>query len=294
MSQPLQDKARELLEKKEVAQVIGYGEGTRAGRARPIFITSPQEASQLIWTLACVNNLAVYLTRKETRVPGRVGIVAKGCDVRALFVLIQEKQIRREELFIIGLSCPGVLSKKAMAEGKQELTEETKADKCKICLVHTPVEYDFLVGEKVDSPEPPSDPYEKIKELESRSPEERWEYWQEELSRCIKCYACRQACPLCYCNRCITEKSIPQWIEKSPHARGNLAWNLMRAFHLTGRCIGCGECERACPMEIPLMLLNQKMAKEVKEQFGYVAGMDFRAEPALATFDPKDHEDFIR
>lgn len=294
MSQPLQDKARELLEKKEVGQLIGYGRSTRAGRARPIFIYSPEQASHLIWGPSCVNNLAVYLTRKETKVPGRVAIAAKGCDARALFVLIQERQIRREDLYIIGLSCRGVLSPKALAEGKEELAEDTLAAKCKVCLVHTPVEYDFLVGEKIDSPEPSSDPYGQIQELESRSPEGRWEYWQRELSRCIKCYACRQACPLCYCNRCITEKSIPQWIERTPHARGNLAWNIIRAFHLTGRCIGCGECERACPMGIPLMLLNQKMAKEVKEQFGYVAGMDYRVEPALATFDPKDHEDFIR
>jgi len=294
MSQSLQDKARELLEKKEVDQVIGYGPGTRDGRARPVFITSPEEASELIWTPACVNNLAVYLTRKETKLPGRMGIVAKGCDIRALFVLIQEKQIRREDLYIIGLSCQGVLSKKALDQGKGDLTEETLAAKCKVCLVHTPMEYDFLVGEKVESPAPSSDPYRGIQDLESRSPEERWEYWQRELSRCIKCYACRQVCPLCYCNRCITEKTTPQWIEKSPHARGNLAWNIIRAFHLTGRCVGCGECERACPMEIPLMLLNQKMAKEVAEQFGYVAGMDYQVEPALATFDPKDHEDFIR
>jgi len=294
MSRELQDKAKELLEKEEVAQVIDYGAGTRRGRARPIFITSPEEASQLIWTPGCVNNLAVYLTRKETKVPGRVAITAKGCDARALFVLIQEKQIRREDLYIIGLACRGVLSKKALDQGKGDLDEETLSAKCKVCLVHTPVEFDFLVGEKIDSPEPSSDPYEVIADLESRSPEERWEYWQGELSRCIKCYACRQACPLCYCNRCITEKSIPQWIEKSPHARGNLAWNIIRAFHLTGRCVGCGECERACPMDIPLMLLNQKMAREVKEQFGYVAGMNYQMEPALATFDPKDHEDFIR
>jgi formate hydrogenlyase subunit 6/NADH:ubiquinone oxidoreductase subunit I len=223
-----------------------------------------------------------------------VAITAKGCDVRALFVLIQEKQIKREDVHIIGLACPGVLSGKAMAEGKQEVSEETLAAKCRICQVHTPLEYDFLLGEKVDSPRPTADPYGQIQELESRSPEERWEFWQRELDRCIKCYACRQVCPLCYCNRCITEKSLPQWIEKSPHARGNLAWNIIRAFHLTGRCIGCGECERACPMDIPLMLLNQKMAKEVAEQFGYVSGMDYGAEPALATFDPKDHEDFIR
>jgi len=294
VSQELQEKAKELLEKGEVEQIIGYGPGTRPGTARPVFLTLPEESPCLIWTPACVHNLVVYLTRKETRGRGKVAITAKGCDVRALFVLIQEKQLRREDVYVIGLSCQGVLSKEALAGGRWELSEETMADKCKICQVRTPLEYDFLVGEKVEPRPAGVDPYAaRIEELESRSSEERWEFWRRELSRCIKCYACRQACPLCYCRRCITEKSVPQWIDKSAHLRGNLAWNLIRAFHLAGRCVGCGECERACPVNIPLMLLNQKMSREVAAQFGYVAGMDYTVEPALASFDPQDRQDFI-
>jgi len=97
---------------------------------------------------------------------------------------------------------------------------------------------------------------------------------------------------MCYCTRCIADKTIPQWIEPSSHERGNWAWNLIRAHHLVGRCVNCGECERVCPAGIPLGLLNRKMMKEVEEQFGYRAGYDSESPPPLATFREEDMAEF--
>jgi Na+-translocating ferredoxin:NAD+ oxidoreductase RnfC subunit len=67
----------------------------------------------------------------------------------------------------------------------------------------------------------------------------------------------------------------------------------MRAFHLAGRCIGCGECERVCPMGLPLMKLNKKIEKEIKELFDYKPGIDTEQKPLLAMFKPDDPEEFI-
>jgi ferredoxin len=119
-------------------------------------------------------------------------------------------------------------------------------------------------------------------------------YWREELSRCVKCYACRQACPLCYCTRCIVDKNRPTAIDTSATLKGNFAWHITRAFHLAGRCVGCDQCTRACPAGIDLRLLNLTMAKAAETHFGYRAGMDCQAEPVIGGYSVQDQEDFIR
>jgi ferredoxin len=132
-----------------------------------------------------------------------------------------------------------------------------------------------------------------IRKIEALSSAEKWDIFEEQFDKCIKCYACRQACPLCYCERCISDKSVPRWIESSASKRGNFSWNIIRAFHLAGRCIGCNECERACPMEIPLSLLNRKMAMVAQEEFKYVSGLDPNTPTLIGSYDLKDDEDFI-
>ena len=136
--------------------------------------------------------------------------------------------------------------------------------------------------EKIEAAE---EEFAEVDQMEALPPEERWEFWKDHFDRCIRCYACRQVCPMCYCKRCIVEKNQPQWVETSPHLRGNTAWNVIRAFHLTGRCVGCGECERVCPVGIPLSKINDKMAKVVLDQFDYQAGMDSTTPSPFTTFD---------
>jgi ferredoxin len=82
-------------------------------------------------------------------------------------------------------------------------------------------------------------------------------------------------------------------VETSPHPRGNFSWNLIRAYHLAGRCIECEACETACPVNIPLMLLNRAMARTVKGAFDYEAGKDPEIQPPLRTFDLDDDNSFI-
>ncbi len=282
----IRELAKQLLGTGEVGAVVGYemATGAREGSATPTFIHKPEDADRLVFNEHCIHNLSVYLTNPLVKKFGKIGIVAKGCDIRSIVGLIQENQIKREDVSIIGVVCNGVV-----VNGKL-------ASKCIDCQVKVPHLYDHLVGDpnsvQKSSGENPLDA--EIAYLESLSPEERWNFWMPQFARCIRCYACRAVCPLCYCQPCIAEKHRPQWIPTSPHPHGNLAWNIIRAWHLAGRCIGCGECSRVCPVNIRLDLLNRKLAIEVERAFGYRPGFDPSAPTPLSTFRQDDKADFIK
>ena len=271
--------ARDLLAKGAVQTVIGYKAERLANRASPVIITFPERAGELVWNKFCLNNLAVYLTRAEVMKRGKAAIVVKGCDAKAVCGLLQEGQVARENVVIIGMVCDGV--------------GEPMLEMCKSCDVHTPKLADHVIGKAAAAEAAPDENgrLAEVARLEALAPEERWKFWQEKFARCVKCYACRQVCPMCYCKRCVVEKNQPQWIATSAHDAGNFAWNVIRAMHLAGRCAGCGACERACPQGLPLMLLNKKMAKEVALHFKYRAGYDPAVAPAVKTFDARGDSD---
>lgn len=297
----LRVKARKLLASGEVRVVIGYGWARRQRRTVPIFVTDPGEVDQLIFNPLCVNNLSLYLLKKykDIQALGRPAIVAKGCDIRTIVVLLKEAQIAREDVVILGMPCNGMVYRQELWRG--ELASEILSPKCETCDVKNPHLYDHLIGEKLNVPASKETRVLgegrlelTIKELDGKSPKDRWSFWMEHFERCIKCYACRQVCPLCYCERCITEKNIPQWVETSAHPRGNLCWNLVRAIHLAGRCTSCGECDRVCPANIPLNLINRKLALVGEEAFSYRSGYDPEAHPPMIVYNPNDQENFIR
>ncbi len=279
--------ARGVFENKKADILIGYTKATSEGRTRPVIVRSADEVQNLVLNSSCLNNLATYLTRKENK-GKKVAIVAKGCDIKSIVQLIAESQIKRENVYIIGVKCNGV---KRSFEG-----EDSKkiAEKCLNCNVRTPHLADETVDMSDEGLTGKDEKAELIEKLDSMSAEERFAFWEEQFEKCIKCYACRQACPLCYCERCIADKSMPRWVESSPTKRGNFAWNIVRAFHLSGRCIGCNECERVCPAGIPLSLLNRKMVMVAKSEFGYESGMSADAPTLIGTYDLKDKEEFIK
>jgi len=287
----LQELARKLLTEGTVKVVIGYEQGPRG--VRPVFVTDAADCEKLIFDRRCVTNLATYLNprRKPIAQLGKAAIVVKGCDARSVAGLIREKQVERDSLAIIGVRCGGVLED---PEGDAELTSETVSVRCGGCEVREPKLHDYLLGEL--PPEPPVNPRrnEQIAALMKMSPAERRKYWDEQLSRCIRCHACREACPMCFCVQCTADKSQPQWIDTSATLRGNRAWQTMRVLHQAGRYVDCLECERACPEHIPLGLLARFVADSVEPRFDYVASDDPAACTPMGVFRTDDEEEFIR
>lgn len=260
-------RAKELLENNSVQLIIGYENGT-SGKVRASFITNPYKADKLIYDERCKQNLAVYLIKKEVKKIGRMGIVANLSVMRTILMLMSENQLKESDILILGMN------------DLNELMEFT--DICKV--------EEYVEKCNLGNPDPDK---EMLKKLNSMSIQERWEYWQNEFSKCIRCYACRAACPLCYCKKCTVECNQPQWIPVPAHAAGNLDWHIMRSMHLAGRCVSCGECGRACPVDIPIHLMTMQMAEEVHEMFGIWAGTSKEMPSVLSTFKPDDKENFI-
>ena len=269
----LREIARRLLAEGTVKVVIGHG------AAGPVFITRAEDAGHLAWNEHALANLTTYLKRKEVRALGKAAVVVKGCDERALVILEQESQLQRGDVYTIGMTCAGM-----------------GQPKCAACDTPVPRFADEAIeGEAGKLKHAPPEPrYAAVEELLQQSPEERLAFWTAEFDRCLKCYACRQVCPMCFCERCLADKNRPQAIDTSPHRLGNFAWHIARAMHLAGRCVGCDACTRACPVAIDLRLLNLALARVAETQFGYRAGMDPAVEPVVGSYALADKEEFIR
>jgi Na+-translocating ferredoxin:NAD+ oxidoreductase RnfC subunit len=320
--QKLRDEAIRAIGRKDVKYLIGYQRGSYGFRVSPAFIQTKEDVDRLIFSPLCHLSLTKYLTleeiipvSEEKQKASKIAIFARGCDSRALNQVIAEKGIPRDKLFIIGIPCEGVIDRKKIEarfphvtdpadvieeNGKYIITigdqsheiqkEELLADTCKVCQYPNPFIYDKLVGDKV-APRPAN--YDDIKSWEEKPLEEKLDFWLDQFDRCIRCYACKNACPLCYSLVCILDRLNPQWVKRSNDTSENLMFHISRAFHLAGRCISCGECERACPMDIPLMKLNRKLEKDVKDLFGYESGKDSESKSPMTTFHVEDREDFI-
>jgi len=263
----LRNKAKELLAAGTVKVVIGYGKGTGDAR-RPIFVTKPERAGDLIVDAACTQNLATYLTKAEVRALGRMAIVAVPSTLRSILQLAAERQLREEQLLAL-----------AVIDGQGRELPTFEAIEEAVATI----------------PDAISDGDRRmIDKLMAMSVAERRAFWAAELGRCVKCYACRSSCPMCYCERCTMDCNRPQWIPVASHAIGNLEYHVVRAMHLAGRCVECGTCGAACPVGIPVHLLTFFAEQSVRRQFGQKGGASAKLDYAMSTFKPDDKEEFIR
>ena len=263
----LRKRAKELLESGTVKVVIGYEEGT-GNRTRAVFVEKPEDSSKLIFDSRCIINLATYITKHEVKGIGKMAIAATLPVMRSIIQLAYEFQVNDNNLLVLGITPEGKLM-----EFKDLSEVET--------YIH---QFEIKIDAKYT---------EKLEQLKTMSQSERWKFWIDELAPCFKCYACRAACPMCYCHRCTVDFNQPQWIPVASNELGNLEWHIMRAVHLTGRCIDCDACANACPLGIPINLLNKRLLEDAKTHFGgYQPSL--KGDHMMSTFKPDDKENFIK
>lgn len=295
----------------ELDCVIGWEQGFDVLHATPLFIRCEQDVDRLLLGPLTVHNPASYLTGLRGK---KVGVIVKGCDGRSVSQLLGEKLIDRENLTIFAIDCQGVVSQRklgeALAEGPGlvesidfsengcavrfadgELAVERQAilaDKCLSCRSRKAPVADMVFGGEEKEGEEVS-PLAAQLAFAEKPAAEKLAFWQEQMARCIRCYACRNACPMCVCkDYCIAESREPLWLQQENSPAENFMFQLIHVSHLAGRCTECGECERACPVDIPLMLLRRHMNSQIAEVFDHHAGMDPQKTSPLLTFQMEE------
>jgi formate dehydrogenase subunit beta len=248
--------------------------------------------------------------------PPRIGFIVKGCDMRAITALIKERQAAREDLVLIGMPCRGMLDRRRMEaalddvsgieDGGSEIVAATAdgtvhslereplvRDACRTCMFPAAERVDVMVQGASRKPAVAGEADRSVREFAALDAARRWALFQEEMSRCIRCYACRQACPMCYCKECFAETNNPAWIGATVETTDVSIFHLGRILHQAGRCVECGACAGACPMGIDLATFTKKIAADARELFGFTADFSPETLPPLCTWKDDDPQVFI-
>ena len=314
MQEVMKKRAIELLTSGEVARVIGWKKGEFAYDATPAIFESAEEIEKdFVYDDFTAANVSKYLLRVKT-LEGKTLVFLKPCDTYSLNQLTAEKRIDRDKVYVIGIGCDGkadvdkikakgiggILGIESVGEnytvktvyGDETVSKaEVMADRCVTCKSKKLAAYDEIMGE--DGEEiADSGRFDLVEKLEQMSSEERFAFWQGELSRCIRCNACRNVCPACTCEQCVFDNPNTGVAQKAAaDSFEEKLFHIIRAYHVAGRCTDCGECSRVCPEHIPLHLLNRKFIKDMDELYGeYQAGDNDDVKHPLISFTYDDAE----
>lgn len=311
MQEKLVERAKALLAEGKVQKVVGWKKGLFEDDVTPAVFTSAEELDKdFVFNKFCKANLSKYLVKitkdieikksttrmnntmakqrdpnaQDAPIPSEVVLVfLKPSDTYSFTQLLKENRITKEDVYAIGIPCQDTLD---------------SGEPCESCAGKKHVSCDELLGVDVASEEnlaPNTKRMEEVSKLETMTSEQRFEFWRNELSRCIRCNACRNICPACTCETCVFDNNALYTTQKVAETdfEENL-FHIIRAWHVAGRCTDCGECSRVCPQNIPLYLLNRKFIKDINEIYGdYQAGADMETKPAMLRFEENDPETTI-
>ena len=282
IQESMRARARELLESGEVIAVIGWEAGRFTNQTTPFIFSDPKQADRLVFNDYCVNSLGKYV--RDFHGKGKVAVFARGCESRAIVRLLSDEVILRDEVYILGISCPGM----------HDRTNQELLKKCAECRHADPVVFDEMLGEPQTKPVT-VERFDEVKRIEALPREQREAYFSTVFSKCIRCYACRDVCPCCTCRQCFVDQRREGWLGKQNNTAENRYYGLTRVMHVGDRCIECGECERVCPMNLPLMSLNRKVLYDINNLFGeYETALSVEEPPAaLTTYSLDDIEEFM-
>lgn len=309
----LVERASALLADGTVDRVLGWKAGEFGYDVTPAVFRSAQELEQsFVWNDFCGANFSKYLV-KETLGEGKVLVFLKPCDTYSFNQLLTEHRFDREKVYAIGVPCDGMLDGGKLRDRAGELSSfavegdtvtvetlydgtltlpraELLPDRCVNCKSRKHVAYDELLGEDGDVLD--SHRFDEVERLERMTADERYAFWQNELSRCIRCNACRDVCPACTCEKCVFDNPN-SGVENKAAANSfeEKLFHIIRAFHVAGRCTDCGECSRVCPQHIPLHLLNRKFIHDIDRFYGdYQAGAEVGSRAPIVNYSKDDLE----
>ncbi len=307
-------KAVSLLNDGTVSAVLGWQKGEFDYDITPaVFTTEEEIKNDFVYNDFCGANFSKYLVAKTKKLEGKILVFLKPCDTYSFNQLLTEHRFDREKVYAVAIGCEGmadVVKLKNKVDGiisidykddamyvdtlydgtvKVDYTD-VLAERCINCKSKKCVAYDELMGE--DGEVIDSARFDEVARLEAMTPDERFAFWQNELSRCIRCNACRDACPACTCEKCVFDNPNSGVENKSPaNSFEEQMFHIIRAYHVAGRCTDCGECSRVCPQNIPLHLLNRKFIKDINECYGeYQAGAEVGSRAPLVDYTEGDLE----
>lgn len=315
--QEIINRAKELLASGEVARILGWKAGDLPYNPEPAFFEKEEELENFVYNGFCGANLSKYMIA-ASKMEGKTMVCLKPCDTYSFNQLLKEHRVDREKAYIVGVGCKGKLDiekiRKMGIKGIESIQgaeldgtcekltiqtiygEKTCAyadvmlERCHVCKGKEHKIYDEIIGESCDTKD--ADRFAEVEKIEAMSPEEKFAFFQNELSKCIRCNACRNVCPACSCRKCVFDSTKFDSEQKAnADSFEEKMFHIIRAFHVAGRCTDCGECSRVCPQGIPLHLFNRKFIKDIDMLYGeYQAGEDTDSKGPLTSFTFDDAE----